>query len=429
MWDFSTDPDFQAQLDWMSAFVRDQVEPLDLVYGDAAYRPLTADLHRLVDPLKDEVRRRRLWACHLDPELGGEGYGQLKLALMNEILGRSTWAPIVFGTQAPDTGNAEIIAHYGTERQKKEYLRPLLDGEIFSSFSMTEQHAGSDPKMFTTQARRGDDGSWLLDGEKFFTSNLRSATFAIVMAVTDPAAEPYRRMSMFLVPTDMPGIEVLRDIGTMDEPLGTGMHAYVRYHDVRLPDDALLGGEGDAFVIAQTRLGGGRIHHAMRSIGQCTRAFDMMCERVLSRQTQGSPLADKESIQSDIADSYLQIEQLRLFVLYTAWLIDQNDARVARKQISAAKVLAAQVLHDVVERAVHVHGALGVSNEMPLGRLWMSVPMMGIMDGPSEVHRVTVARQVLKDYQPAAGDWPSEHLPGKLAAAEDKLAARLEAEG
>ena len=426
-WDFSTDPEFQERLDWMDRFVREEVEPLDALFGQRAYHPLDATLRRIVDPRKDEVRRRGLWACHLGPELGGQGYGQLKLALMNEILGRSIWAPIVFGCQAPDTGNAEILAHYGTPEQKARYLAPLLAGEIFSCYSMTEPQGGSDPKGFRTRAvRDGDD--WVITGEKFFSSNLATAAFVIVMAVTNPDAPPYQRMSMFLVPRETPGIHVERALGIGGEPLGHGMHAYVRYQDVRVPAANLLGGEGQGFLIAQTRLGGWRIHHAMRTVAQCRRAFDMMCERVLSRETQGSLLAEKQSVQNYIADSYAQIEPFRLFVLYTAWLIDSKTTAGARKEIAACKVLAAQVLHDVVQRAIQVHGALGVSNEMPLVPLWHVAAMMGIMDGPTEVHRVTVARQVLKGRRPAPDGWPSEHLPRQVAAARAKFAALLEHE-
>ena len=430
-WDFTTEPEFQEKLDWMDGFVRDEVEPLDLVWGGKAFHPLSDTLRKVVDPLKQQVRDRGLWACHLGPELGGEGYGQLKLSLMNEILGRSQWAPIIFGTQAPDTGNAEIIAHYGTEEQKEKYLLPLLNGEVFSSYSMTEPQGGSDPTRFTTRARRDGD-EWVLEGWKFFSSNARTAAFLIVMAVTNPDVSAYQGMSMFLVPTDTPGVDIVRNVGLMGESLhdeDAGMHALIHYDEVRLPPESLLGGEGQAFAIAQTRLGGGRIHHAMRTVGMCQKALDMMCERALSRQTQGSLLADKQSVQNYIADSYAQLMQFRLFVLYVAWEIDEyHDYPRVRHDIAAIKVLTPQVLHDIVQRSIQVHGALGVSNEMPLGRMWMSAPVMGLVDGPTEVHRVTVARQVLKRYQAAPGLWPTEHLPEKIAAAREKFAEYLELE-
>jgi acyl-CoA dehydrogenase len=426
-WDFSTDPAFQVELEWMDSFVRDEIEPLDALWGDLAYVPLDDRLRTIVDPLKDQVRARGLWACHLGPDLGGQGYGQLKLALMNEILGRSSWAPIVFGTQAPDTGNAEIIAHYGTDAQKRHYLQPLLDGEIFSCYSMTEPQGGSDPSLFRTRAVRDGD-EWVISGEKFFSSNFSSAAFVIVMVITDPDVPVYQGSSMFLVPTNTPGLEVIRTLGTGGEPIGTGLHAYMRYDDVRVPAENLLGGEGQGFAIAQTRLGGGRIHHAMRTVAQCRQAFDMLCERALSRQTRTGILGDKQFVQGYIADSYAEIEQFRLFVLYTAWLIDQKTTVGARKEIAAAKYTAAKVLHDVVQRAVQVHGALGVSNEMPLIRLWEIAAMQGVMDGPNEVHKVTVARQILKDRRPAPDEWPSRHLPRTMAAARAKFADVLEHE-
>ncbi len=430
-WEFSTDPEFQAKLDWTDTFVREEVEPLDLLWGDRTFHPLDDKLRKIVDPLKQRVREQKLWACHLGPELGGEGYGQVKLSLMNEILGRSRWAPIIFGCQAPDTGNAEIIAHYGTDEQKERYLRPLLDGEIFSSYSMTEPQGGSDPTRFETRARRDGD-EWVIDGWKFFSSNARTSAFLIVMAVTDPDVSAYQGMSMFLVPTDTPGVDIVRNIGLMGEHFGDGhegMHALIHYNEVRVPAQSLLGGEGQAFAIAQTRLGGGRIHHAMRTVGVCQKALDMMCERALSRHTQGSILADKQTVQNYIADSYAQLMQFRLFVLYVAWEIDRyQDYRKVRHDIAAVKVLTAQVLHDIVQRSIQVHGALGVSNELPLGGYWMMVPIMGLVDGPSEVHRVTVARQILKRYQAAPGAWPTEHLPEKLAAARAKFAEHLEHE-
>ena len=427
-WDFETDPEFQEQLDWMNAFVREEVEPLDLLYGGLEFTALEGDRRKIVDPLKQRVRDRGLWACHLGPDLGGKGYGQLKLSLMNEILGRSGWAPIVFGCQAPDTGNAEIIAHYGTPEQKSRYLEPLLAGEIFSCYSMTEPHAGADPTLFTTRATRDGD-EWVINGWKFFSSNARTAAFLIVMVVTDPDVSAYQGMSMFLVPTDTPGVNIVRNVGLGTEDEDEGSHALIRYDEVRVPADALLGGEGQAFAIAQTRLGGGRIHHAMRTIGMAQRAIDMMCERALSRTTHGGLLAEKQFVQGYIADSYAELAQFRLFVLHTAWQIDHyRDYKRVRKDIAAVKVLMPGVLQNIVQRAIQVHGALGVSNELPLARMWLTAPIMALADGPTEVHRVTVARQVLRDYRPATGLWPTEHLPGRREAARQKIATLLEIE-
>jgi acyl-CoA dehydrogenase len=420
-WDFSTDDEYQEKLDWADAFVRDEVEPLDVAWPHLAYQPLTPERRAVVDPLKQQARDRGLWACHLEPELGGGGYGQLKLALLNEILGRSGWAPIIFGCQAPDTGNAEILAAFGTEQQKEQYLKPLLDGEMFSCFSMTEPQAGADPGEFTTTATRDGD-EWVLDGWKFFSSNARWAELLIVMAVSDQDAGPYRGMSMFLVPTGTPGVEIVRNYGLLHESTSEGSHALIHYDGARIPADNLLGGEGQAFAVAQHRLGGGRVHHAMRTVGMAQKALDMMCERALSRQTKGGPLADKPQVQAMIADSYAELAQFRLLVMHTAWLIDEvKDYKRVRKDIAAIKVLTPKVLHDVVQRSIQVHGALGVSNQLPLGGMWVAAPVMGLADGPTEVHQQTIARQVLKDHQPAPGLWPTQHLPDRLAWAEEKL--------
>jgi acyl-CoA dehydrogenase len=425
-WDFSTEPEFEQKLQWIRRFKADRIEPLDLLYPGKAFYPLDDETRPIVEPLKQEVKDQGLWAAHLGPELGGKGFGQVKLALINEILGTSSWAPIIFGTAAPDTGNAEIIAHYGTEEQKARWLEPLLNGECFSCYSMTEPHAGADPTMFKTRAERDGD-EWVINGWKFFSSNARTARFIIVMAVTNPDVSPYKGMSMFLVPTDTPGLEVERHVGLMGEHRGEGMHALVHYNDVRVPAENLLGGEGEAFVIAQTRLGGGRVHHAMRSVGVCQRALDMMCERALSRETQGSLLADKQMVQSDIADSYAELMQFRLLVLYTAWQIDRyKDYKRVRKDIATIKFLTPKVLHDIVWRSMHLHGALGVSNEMPFGGMWTMAAVMAVADGPSEVHKVTTARQVLKDYRASPGLWPTEHIPTRVEEARRRLAESLE---
>lgn len=427
-WDFETEPDFQAKLDWADAFVRDEVEPLDLLWPHEQFVPLEGARRAAVDPLKQRVRDQGLWATHLGPDLGGQGFGQLKLALLNEILGRSSWAPIVFGCQAPDTGNAEIIAHYGTAAQKERYLRPLLDGELFSCYSMTEPQAGADPTLFRTRAVR-DGEDWVISGWKFFSSNARTAAFLIVMAVTDPEVSPYQGMSMFLVPTDTPGIRIERNIGLAGEPLNDGSHALIHYDDVRVPAEALLGAAGQAFVIAQTRLGGGRIHHAMRTIGLAQKALDMMCERALSRETAGSRLADKQFVQGYIADSYAQLKQFRLLVLYTAWEIDKyNDYRKVRKDIATVKVVMPTVLHDIAWRAMQVHGALGTTNELPLFTMIHGAGVMGLADGPTEVHKMTVAKQVLRDHRPSTDQWPTEWIPRRLEAARAKYADYLENE-
>jgi acyl-CoA dehydrogenase len=420
-WDFETEPEFQKKLEWVAQFVCEEVEPLDLVWPHDNYKPLDDAHRRIVDPLKQKVRDQGLWACHLEPSLGGQGFGQLKLALLNEILGRSTWAPVIFGTQAPDTGNAEIIAHFGTDEQKATYLQPLLDGEIFSCYSMTEPQGGADVSGFeTTAVRDGDD--WVINGWKFFSSNARYATFCIVMAYTDKEAGPHKGMSMFLVPTDSPGLKIERNLTLIHEPDEEGSEAYIHYDNVRVPGTAMLGDEGKAFEVAQVRLGGGRVHHAMRTVGLAQRALDMMCERALSRTTRGKSLSERETVQGFIAESYAQLRQFRLFVLQTAWLIDKTkDYAQCRKDISAIKFLTPKVLHDIVQRSIQVHGALGVTKDTPLASMWITAPVMGLVDGPTEVHLRQVARGVLKDYQPTDGLWPTDHIPSKLAAAKKKL--------
>jgi acyl-CoA dehydrogenase len=425
-WNFETDPEFQERLDWAAHFVRTEVQPLDHVihHGYDMKDPLR---QKLIPPLQDEVRRQELWACHLGPELGGPGYGQVKLGLLNEVLGASPWAPIVFGCHAPDSGNAEILAHYGTDDLKKRYLEPLLRNDIVSAFSMTEPRGGSDPTQFTCRAvQDGDD--WVVNGEKWFTSHAKFADFLILLAVTDPEAEPHRRMSMFVLPADTPGVEIVRDVGMAGfaEQPGDGTHAYMRYTDVRIPGDHLLGGRGDGFVVAQTRLGGGRIHHAMRTVGLVRYAFDMLCERALSRFTAGEVLARKQAVEHLIADSWMQIEQFRLFVLQTAWKIDKyNDYRKVRHDIAAVKAAMPGVLHDVASRALQVHGSLGASDEMPFGHMIMTAYQMGLVDGATEIHKSTVARQVLRGYTATEDLFPSQHLPRLRDQARAKYALVL----
>jgi acyl-CoA dehydrogenase len=270
----------------------------------------------------------------------------------------------------------------------------------------------------------------VISGEKWFSSNFRYATFAVVMAITDPDVPVYQGASMFLVPTDTSGVEIIRNVGLMGEEEGEGDHAYVRYHDVRVPADHLLGGEGQGFVIAQTRLGGGRIHHAMRTVGMARRAFDMMCERALSRSTQGEVLARKQMVQEQIADSWVQLEQFRLQVLHAAWILDKEGGASAagRTAIAGVKVATPTVLTDIATRAIHLHGALGLSNEMPLGGLLVGALALGIADGPTEVHKVTIARQVLKQYKPAEGLWPTAHLPERRAEARKRFAHLVDLE-
>src|SRR5215813_13038836 len=330
-WDFSTEPEFQKKLDWVEEFCREEVEPLDYVFP-YAIRSKDPKIKALVKGLQDQIKAQGLWAIFLDADLGGPGYGQLKLGLLNEILGRYAAAPAMFGAAAPDTGNMEMLAAYGTPEQKERWLKPLLNQEIFSAYSMTEPQGGSDPNLFKTSAVRDGD-QWVINGEKWFTSAGRVADILFVMCTN----------GMFVVPRDAAGVEI------QPEPRN---HNHIIYRDVCVPADHLLGPEDGAKVLAQRRLGGGRIHHAMRTIAQCKLAFDMMCERALSRESHGKIIAEHQMVQEMIADSYAEIEMLRLLVLHAAWTIDNSSTQAARTQIATVKFTMARVLKDVSFRAL-----------------------------------------------------------------------------
>jgi acyl-CoA dehydrogenase len=426
-WDFSTDPEFEEQLEWMRAFVREEVWPIEAIEHEIGQ----PELDRIGAPLKERVKERGLWAAHLPPELGGQGFGQVKLGLMNEILGTSIYAPPVFGCQAPDSGNGEIIALAGTDEQKERWLHPLLRGEIRSAFSMTEPDTpGSDPTQLRTRAVRDGDG-YVLDGHKWFTSNGSIADFLVVMAVTDPDAAPHERASMFLVPVDTPGVNLLRDVPNMEEPYEhygmLGGHTEIRYENVRLGPDALLGKEGDGFLIAQHRLVPGRIHHCMRWLGVARRAFDMMCERSLYRPVKGGLLKDKQTVQGWIADSAAEMQAARLMTLHAAWKMDRFGSSAARTDVSMIKFFGAKVLHDVVDRALQLHGGLGYSTDMPLEMLYRYARHARFVDGADEVHRESVARHILRAYEAPDDGIPTEHDPTRRTAAREKFADVLAA--
>ena len=418
-WDFSTEPEFEKKLEWIREFVRDEVEPLEVVFPGCEFLPLDDERRGIVDPLKQRVRDQGLWAPHLSPELGGQGFGAVKLTLINEILGRSSWAPIVFGTQAPDTGNAEILARFGTQEQKDRYLAGLLSGEIFSCFSMTEPQGGSDPRVFTTRAvLDGDD--WVINGRKYFSSNASVASFFIVVAITDPDVPVHRGASTFLIPAGTPGLNIEAThhlVGSLPHEAG---HSLIHYDNVRVSASSMLGEPGHGFEILQARLAGGRIHHAMRSIGVAQRALDMMARRAKSRFTQGSPLADKQLVQAFIADSYAELLQFRLTVLHAAWLIDTAGEHAARKEIGVCKILASQVLKSIGLRAIQVHGAMGMTEQMPLVNVLLGGVALGLADGPTEAHKVNLARMFLKDYEAEDPEWPSEFSEIRIAAAKAK---------
>jgi acyl-CoA dehydrogenase len=420
-WDFATDPEFDERLRWARGFLDAEILPLEVM----GHMP--GERAAIISVLQDEVKAAGLWAPHLDPELGGQGFGQLKLGLLHEILGRSRpWGPIVFGCGPPDSGNSEILARHGTELQKERWLEPLLAGEMSSAYAMTEPGAGADPTMLATRARRDGDG-WILDGDKWFITNAAAASFMIVMAVTDPDAAPHQRATQFIVPSATPGLEVVRVLGSMENP-GARLddpehHAEVTLRSVRVADDAMLGPLGGGFAVAQERLGPGRIHHSMRWLGQARRALDMLCERALSRQAQGGLLADKQTIRNWIADSEAELHAARLMTLHAAWKIDTHGAKSARREISMIKYFGPRVLHDVIDRALQIHGSLGYSTDMPIEFMYRDARASRLYDGPDEVHREAVARQVLREFEAVVDGVPSEHVPTRRRAAEQRWAA------
>jgi len=425
-WQFHTDPLFQGQLDWIDEFVRADVEPLDYLLLDP-HDVRQPRFDELVRPLQQVVKSRGLWACHLDPKYGGQGFGQVQLALMAEVFGRTRFGPVVFGCQAPDTGNSEILARYGTPDQKSRYLDPLLETQIVSCFAMTEPHGGADPLEMRTTATPDSGGSWRIDGEKWFATSARFAEFFIVVAISDPDEQPHRRMSAFVIDADSPGIEILHNSRFAGEPEPT--HGHVRFHGVHVAADSLLGERGAGFVVAQNRLGGGRLHHAMRTIAQAQRAFEMMCSRAVSRQTKGEQLGQKQLVQDKIAECWIKLRQFRLLVLETAWLLDQGrDYREVRPNIAAVKVQMSTVLHDVAAAALQVHGSLGLSDDMPFLDWIAQSYRLGLSDGPTEVHKVTLAREILRVTPPDDERFPTYFRPYERARARRRYGGEAHAE-
>jgi acyl-CoA dehydrogenase len=346
-------------------------------------------------PLQARVKAEGLWAAHLPAAAGGLGMGNVTLGLINEQLGRSPIAPRIFGTSAPDTGNTEILWQAATPEQKRKYLEPLVADEVRSCIAMTEPEvSGSDPTQIRTTAT-WDGTAWAINGHKWFITNANGASFAIVFAITDPAAPPRRRASMFLVDTDTPGYEFVREVPVMGEH-SEGGHCELRFVNCRVPAENMLGDRGGGFALAQARLGSGRITHCMRWIGVAQRAFELMMARALERETRGQKLADFQTIQNWIADSAAEIHGLRLMTLHAAWLMDCGSD--ARSEISMIKFVGARVLHDVLDRAIQVHGALGFSQDSPLESWYREARAARIYDGPDEVHRMVVARQLLRQF-------------------------------
>ncbi len=352
----------------------------------------------ILEELKGKAKAIGLWNLFLPDEEFGAGLTNLEYAPLCEVMGRSpALAPVACNCAAPDTGNMEILAEYGTPEQKKRWLEPLLEGEIRSCFSMTEPEvSGADPTGLRTRAVRDGD-EWVIDGHKWYTSGAIGAKFAIVMAVTDPEAPPHLRASMILVPTDAPGFELVRAVSVMGATHGGG-HCEVRYDGCRVPAANLLGPEHGGFVIAQARLGPGRIHHCMRAIGMAERAFEIMCRYANDRVAFGGPLGEKQFVQEWVASSRMEIDQARLLVLHAAWKMDTYGKKAARQEISMIKVVVPNVLQQVCDRVIQCLGGLGVSDDTPVARMWREGRSLRIADGPDEVHKMVIARRELRRF-------------------------------
>jgi acyl-CoA dehydrogenase len=416
--DFTPSPEVaqlrERVLDFMDAEIypqeREIMEALDDEVAPGVPYP-----QRLVE-VREKAKDAGLWNLFMPDERFGPGLKNWEYGLLCEEMGRSPMAaPMAFNCSAPDTGNMEILAEHGTLEQQERWLEPLLEGRIRSCFSMTEPEvSGSDPTLL--QARAELDGDeWVIEGHKWFTTGAVGADLAIAMVVTDPDAHPYARASMICVPTDTPGFNLVRPISVMGHDGGPG-HCEIRYEGCRVPKEFLLGERGAGFAIAQDRLGPGRIHHCMRAIGTAERAHEMMCRRANERSAFGGPLGDKQFVQESIAASRMEIDQARLLTLYAAWKMGTEGKRAARQSISAIKIVAANMVMDVLDRAIQVHGSLGMTDDTPLAIMWRFSRMLRLADGPDEVHKMVLARRELNRWAKRAeaeaeGNLEPRHTP------------------
>jgi alkylation response protein AidB-like acyl-CoA dehydrogenase len=378
-------------------FLDEEVLPVERLVLERGFGAAGVEIERL----RGKVREMGLLSPHVPKEWGGGGLSLVEFAPLSEVLGRSVIGHFVFNCQAPDAGNMELLLHHGTDEQRERWLRPLVAGDVRSCFGMTEpEFAGSNPVWLGTTARREGD-EYVLDGHKWFTSGADGAAFCIVMAVTSPEApSPYARASQILVPTDAPGFELVQNLAVMGERgEGWASHAEVRLTGVRVPVANRIGAEGAGFALAQERLGPGRIHHCMRWLGICERAFDLMCERAATRElSPGRPLGSRQIVQEWIAESRAAIDAARLLVLRAAWRIDREGAAAARDDVSLIKFHTAGVLQQVLDRAIQTHGALGLTEQTPLAFWWRHERGARIYDGADEVHKTSVARRLLERY-------------------------------
>jgi len=395
--EFSIPADTQRMIQSVRDVMRREVYPLERDF-------LNSSFSELLPTLKEKramVKESGMWAPQIPEEYGGQGLRLLEFAHIGEELGRSPLGHYLFNCQAPDAGNMEILIQYGSDEQKATYLKPLVRGEIRSCFSMTEPaYPGSNPAWMGATAVT-DQGDYILNGDKWFSTGADGAAFSIVMAITNPEADsPYQRASMIIVPTDTPGFRLVRNTSVMGE---TGSdyasHGEIRLSDCRVPQSNRLGPEGAGFVIAQDRLGPGRIHHCVRWLGICERAFDLMCEWAAHRNiAPGKPLGSSQIVQAWIAESRAEIDAARLLVLRTAWRIDQQGSFAARDDISLIKFFVAGVLQRVLDRAIQAHGGMGMTDNLPLAYWYRHERATRIYDGPDEVHKISVARHILREY-------------------------------
>ncbi|MFF0456464.1 acyl-CoA dehydrogenase family protein [Nocardia africana] len=399
--DFSYSARTQDLLVELEDFMTGHVYPAEPVYD--AQIAAAANPHeqpQIMRDLQAEARRRGLWNLFMTHDGLGAGLTNLEYAPLAEVAGRSVIGNEAINCSAPDTGNMEILAMFGTEQQKRQWLKPLLDCSIRSAFAMTEPAVASSDATNITSTIRRDGDEYVLNGRKWYTSGVLDpdCKLIIFMGKSDPAAKTYRQQSMILVPADAPGIEVLRDLPMFGfhDRLG---HGEVQFTDVRVPAANMLGAEGDGFAIAQGRLGPGRMHYAMRAIGMAERALELMCRRALERTAFGGPLADRGVVREWIARSRIEIDQIRLLVLQSSWLMDTQGNAAVRSQVAAIKVAAMEVAHTVVDRAVQTFGAAGVSNDTVLARMYAITRALQIADGPNEVHLRTIARLEVENYR------------------------------
>jgi acyl-CoA dehydrogenase len=400
--DFTPTPQVESLLERIKEFNEEHVYPVEMELLKALDEEVTVETQRaypqgLVE-LRERAKAEGLWNLFMPDERFGAGLSNWEYGMLCEEMGRSPIAPMVYNCSAPDTGNMEILAEHGTPDQIERWLRPLLEGDIRSCFSMTEPNtSGSDPTGLSTRAElEGDE--WVIGGHKWFTSGAVGASIAIAMVVTDPDAAPHKRASMILVPTDTAGFNLIRPVPVMGHDGGPG-HCEIRYEDCRVPADNVLGERGAGFKIAQDRLGPGRIHHCMRAVGGAERAFEIMCRRANERESFGGKLAEKQFVQDFIAKSRMEIHGARLMVLHAAWKMDTEGKRAARQEISMIKVVAANMFMDVLDRAIQVLGALGVSDDTPIASMWRYGRMLRIADGPDEVHKMVIALRELNRFK------------------------------